>query len=93
MNLQKLRKEIDEIDRQWMALLSRRLKIAHQIAIVKKKDKRPLSDAEREKAMLKEIRRWAQEEGIDPKFAETIFRQIIDYSIQEMQSAMEGKRL
>lgn len=92
MNLQGLREQIDAIDRQWMALLSQRVKVAEQIAMVKKKAALPISDAEREKAMLAEIRRWADEGNISPQFAETIFQQVIDYSKQEMLRATEGKR-
>ena len=80
----KLREQIDAIDREWIKLLKQRLDVAKQIALVKKNNRMPILDLEREKRMKAEIRRLAQEQQINEHMVEEIFHLVIFYTKQEM---------
>ncbi len=84
MSLSKLREQIDAIDREWIKLLKQRLDVAKQIAMVKKNNRMPILDLEREEWMKAEIRRLAQEQQINERMVEEIFHLVIFYTKQEM---------
>ena len=50
--MKNFRDEIDEIDKEMVALFTRRMQIAEQIADEKKRDGRPILDSERERQVL-----------------------------------------
>ena len=85
MTLPELRNQIDAIDREGILLLKRRLEVARQIASVKKRNRLPIFDAQRERMAKEEIRRLAQENQISILMAEEIFHLILTYTKQEMQ--------
>ncbi len=84
MSLSKLREQIDAIDREWIKLLKQRLDVAKQIAMVKKNNRMPILDLEREEWMKAEIRRLAQEQQINEHMVVEIFHLVIFYTKQEM---------
>lgn len=83
--LEALRKEIDAIDTQLVALIARRLEIAREIARIKKREKLPILDAKREDAIKLEIRKMAKDRGISASVMEEIIQLILDYSKLEME--------
>lgn len=85
MKLEELRKEIDEIDRQWIDLLSKRISIAKQIALVKQQQKLSLYDQKREKQMKEEGCMFAKKRNLQPQFIDELFDRILAYTKQEMQ--------
>ncbi|WP_048056129.1 chorismate mutase [Pyrococcus sp. ST04] len=58
--LKSLRREIDEIDRQIIALLEKRLDIARQIGEIKKNLGLPIEDKEREVEILSRAGRFRE---------------------------------
>jgi len=90
MSLSKLRDQIDAIDREWIKLLKQRLDVAKQIALVKKNNRMPILDLEREAWMKAEIRRLAQEQQINERMVEEIFHLVIFYTKQEMLRLPNG---
>ena len=82
--MSKLREQIDAIDREWIKLLKQRLDVAKQIAMVKKNNRMPILDLEREEWMKAEIRRLAQEQQINEHMVVEIFHLVIFYTKQEM---------
>lgn len=62
MNLEALRGQIDEIDRDLTALFLRRLAVANEIAAVKAAQGLPIFQSEREQAVLDTVCAGAPEE-------------------------------
>lgn len=85
MKLPELRKQINVIDREWISLLGRRLKIAQQIALIKKQQKQPILDEEREKEIKETLLRLSVKLKLNPQFVEEILQRVLDYTKQEMQ--------
>lgn len=86
MSLQTLRKEIDQINHELIRLLGKRLKLAKEIAKVKKQEHLPVLDSNREAAIREEIRSLAKEHGLSPSIIEDIFQLILDYTKVEMEA-------
>ncbi len=72
--LAELRDEIDKIDNKIIELLSDRIDVAKNILDLKEKMGRGVRDKEREQEVIEKAREKAQEEGLDPEFAEDIIR-------------------
>ena len=81
-NIQEIRTEIDEIDRQVIASFAKRF--AYVKAASKfKTDATSVRAKERFVAMLEQRRTWAQENGLNPDVIEKIYRDLITYFIEE----------
>ncbi len=81
-NIQEIRTEIDEIDRQVIASFAKRF--AYVKAASKfKTDATSVRAKERFAAMLGQRRIWAQEDGLNPDVIEKIYRDLITYFIEE----------
>ena len=92
MSLKELRDQIDAIDREGIALLTKRMEVARQIALIKKRDRLPIWDLERELALMEAVRRCAQEQKLSPLMVEEIFRLILSYTKQEMKRSAGVQR-
>lgn len=79
---------IDEINKEIIALFSRRLEITKQIARVKKEHELPVQDAAREEKQLLMLRTLAQKQGLSPAVIEEIFNLFVDYSKLNMKMEM-----
>lgn len=77
-NLEELRVEIDEIDRQMIDLFKERMEAASQIAEYKKERGLPVLDAGRERALLGKVADQAGEEFAD--YAQSMYRTILSTS-------------
>ena len=93
MNLEDLRKQIDEIDARIVELISERQSISEKIGQGKKKQNKLIEDKERELRVLKHVRRLARDKKISPGDMENIYRQIIDASkrVQAVAVAFQGE--
>ena len=82
INIQEIRTEIDEIDRQVIASFAKRF--AYVKAASKfKTDATSVRAKERFAAMLEQRRIWAQEDDLNPDVIEKIYRDLITYFIEE----------
>ncbi len=88
MNLENLRKKMDEINDEIVALFSKRLEIAKEIAKVKKENKLPLYDPEREEKQRAILRQLAQKHGLSAAVVEEIFQLFVEYSKLMMKMEM-----
>ncbi|MEM2942905.1 MAG: chorismate mutase [Candidatus Bathyarchaeia archaeon] len=77
-----LRKQIDEVDRQILDLLRRRLTIAEEIGKVKAENRLPTRDLQREREVLERAAFKAEADGIDPEPVRRIFTEIIKLSTE-----------
>jgi len=93
MNLEELRKKIDEADAQIVKLIAERMKIAQEIGKEKGKHGKQVEDAAREKRVLENVRRIAREESINQEDIEGIYKQIVTISkgIQGAVVAFQGE--
>jgi chorismate mutase / prephenate dehydrogenase len=72
-----LRGQIDQLDRQVLELLARRMDVVKQVASVKRAEGVQIRDFERERELLDERRRCAEQLGLPPGPVESIYRQIM----------------
>jgi chorismate mutase/prephenate dehydratase len=93
MNLDELRKKIDEVDARIVDLLAERHAISKEIGKGKNKTSRVIEDREREKRVLEHVRGLARDLKISPADVESIYRQIITASkkIQGVAVAFQGE--
>jgi chorismate mutase len=77
MDLEELRKKIDDADNRIVRLIAERVRIAAEIGEEKKKQGKNIEDLGREQAVLKNVRKAAGKENLNPEDIENIFRQII----------------
>lgn len=72
--LNKLRNQIDEVDKQMVELLARRLSLVEQVGEVKSQHGLPIYAPDREAAMLASRREEAASKGVPPSLIEDILR-------------------
>lgn len=90
MEIKDLRKTIDEVDEQLIALFRKRFETAEEIALVKAKEGKALVDPEREKVILeKAAAALGSEDGI------LLYKSILNISHRRQKQALseteEGK--
>jgi chorismate mutase/prephenate dehydratase len=93
VDLEALRKKIDEIDARIVELIAERQKISGDIGRGKRRTSRVIEDREREMAVLRNVRNIARGLRISPGDVEGIYRRIIDASkkVQGVAVAYQGE--
>jgi len=93
MNLDDLRKKIDETDAQIVRLIAERLRIAEDIGKNKREHGNQIEDKGRERVVLDNIKALARKENIGPEDVEDIYRRIvrISKSRQGVTVAFQGE--
>ncbi|MCA1802303.1 MAG: prephenate dehydratase [Rhodothermaceae bacterium] len=76
------RRTIDELDQQIIDNLAQRHRIVREVFSTKITGTARIRDVEREEQLLKRVRGMAVESGLDPYFAEQLFRDIIYQSVR-----------
>ena len=87
MSLSKLREEIDEIDKQLLSLIGKRLAIVSKVGEIKSQQGLPIYVPEREAQMLAQRKKEAQELDIDPSIIEDILRRLMRSSYERENNA------
>lgn len=85
--LPELRAQLDDLDRQVLELLARRMEIVSGVARLKRAENREIRDSNREAQLLAARRALAVKLGLDPESIESIYRQILIAS-RDHQAAM-----
>ncbi|MDN5787969.1 chorismate mutase [Pseudorhodobacter sp.] len=80
-NMQEIRLEIDRVDRALVLLLVERAGYIDRAAQVKGAFGLPARIDDRVEQVVQNVRRFAEIEGLDPTLAESLWRQVIDWSI------------
>jgi chorismate mutase/prephenate dehydratase len=93
MDIDELRKKIDEIDARVVKLIAERQIISKEIGKGKNKTSKLIEDRERELRVLEHVRGLARDMKISPGDVETIYKQIITASkkIQGVSVAFQGE--
>ena len=81
-NMADIRAEIDHIDREVIALIGKRLQYV-QAAARFKTSAESVKAPERFNAMLGQRRLWAEEEGLSSDAIEKMYRDLVEYFINE----------
>ena len=74
------RQSIDGLDRRMVVLLQQRAELMRVVAHAKHELKQPIRDPAREKSLLDQRRKWADELGLDAKFVDVIWDAILEYA-------------
>ena len=93
MNLDELRKQIDELDSSIVKLIAERMKVTRDIGWEKKQSGQPIEDKAREKVVLERVKNLAQAENLNPEEIENIYQRIITASkeVQGVTVAFQGE--
>lgn len=81
-NIEDIRQEIDAIDKEVIAALKRRFAYVKTAAKFKKSAK-SVKAPDRFNSMLQERRTWAEEAGLNPDVIEKLYRDLVNYFIDE----------
>jgi isochorismate pyruvate lyase len=81
-NMTDIRVEIDQLDRQVIALLGQRFTYV-KAASKFKTDVTSVKAPERFQAMLQQRRAWAEEEGLNPDAIEKMYTDLVNHFIEE----------
>ncbi|WP_082127249.1 chorismate mutase [Calothrix sp. 336/3] len=85
-NIQEIRECLDTIDQQIISTLAQRFSYV-QAAAKFKNNPQDVQAADRVETMLKQRRIWAEDRGINPDVIEKIYRDLVNYFIdEELQS-------
>jgi len=92
MELEEIRKKIDDIDNQIISLLAERFSFAKEIAEYKQKHNKDIFDAGRIEQILKERQQTAKELGLEPSLINSLFEGIIDDSMKLQKKLIEKSK-
>jgi chorismate mutase/prephenate dehydrogenase len=92
VTLDDLRRRLDEIDRQLIALVAERKAISGEVARVKRSTGHPTRDYEREREVILGVRAIAAEQGVSPALAEEMLRLLIRSSLTTQEQASVAAR-
>ncbi|MHB1930219.1 MAG: chorismate mutase [Acidimicrobiales bacterium] len=73
-----IRRRIDQVDAELVALLARRQRLVDGITAYKREHHLGVVDRHREDEMLAAIAETAKEHGLDPRVAQQVLRTVID---------------
>lgn len=77
MSLSDLRAQIDEADRDLLRVLARRFELCHEVAALKGAAQTQVLQPQRVREVLQTRMEWAAEIGVEPEFAELLFRSLL----------------
>jgi len=88
--LEKLRREVDRIDKVILTALTERMNYMPEIARLKHQRNISLFQEKREKELMKELKKMAKEEDLDGEFVEEIFLSIFNEAKRLQQEEMNN---
>lgn len=85
-DLQSIRESIEEIDRELLSLIRKRMSVVEEVAAVKLQGAYPFRDEPREEQILQRVRHAAVEQGLDPHEVERLYRVILEMSVAHQRA-------
>jgi len=85
MNIEELRKEIDNIDDNIIQSLSKRKNLIKKIASIKKEIDKLVIDEDRERKIIERLKEKGKEKGLDENFIDSIYEIILENSRNEQE--------
>jgi len=92
VTLDDLRRRLNDIDRQLIALVAERKAVSGEVARVKRATGHPTRDYEREREVILGVRGIASELGVSPALAEELLRLLIRSSLATQEQASVAAR-
>ncbi|MBD1896646.1 MULTISPECIES: isochorismate lyase [unclassified Coleofasciculus] len=89
-NIEEIRQEIDEIDRQIIAAFGKRFEYVKAAAKFKTNET-SVKAPERVQSMLQQRRLWAEEQGLNPDVIEKLYQDLINYFMNEELKHWQSK--
>ncbi|MEP0881757.1 isochorismate lyase [Trichocoleus sp. ST-U3] len=89
-NIEEIRQEIDEIDRQIIAAFGKRFEYVKAAAKFKTNET-SVKAPERVQSMLQQRRLWAEEQGLNPDVIEKLYQDLINYFMTEELKHWQSK--
>ncbi|HTW38022.1 MAG TPA: prephenate dehydrogenase/arogenate dehydrogenase family protein [Steroidobacteraceae bacterium] len=86
-SLADLRRDLNDIDHQLLALVARRQALSREVARVKRDTGYPTRDYQREREVIMDARTAADELGVSPMLAEALLRLLIRSSLTTQEQA------
>lgn len=83
-----LRREIDALDRDLVALLQRRAAMIDRAIVLKRAAGLPARIEARVEEVVARVRAAAEVQGLDPALAEGLWRKLIDWSIAREEAVL-----
>lgn len=78
MEITEIRKQLDEIDKELLNIIAKRMSLIPKIAEYKKEHNVQRHQPEREKEIIETKRKVAEELGLNPDLVEDIFKRLIE---------------
>lgn len=91
VDLAELRRHIEAVDQQLLALLVERQRIVTQVAHAKLRTASPFRDHQREDILLRELRAAATALGLDGHQIERLYRVVLDMSVAHQEATVRGR--
>jgi isochorismate pyruvate lyase len=85
-----IRNEIDNIDKQIIALIGTRFNYVKQIIKFKSNEEDVLARQRYEEVLLKR-REWAEKQNLNPEIIENIYKTLVGYFIDEQMKLLNEK--
>jgi isochorismate pyruvate lyase len=82
-NISEIRDEIDRVDREILKLLGIRFRYVKQVVKYKEKTKDSIVASKRRETVITQRREWAVDNGLSPDAIEEMYRNLIQYFIDE----------
>ncbi|MGV6988709.1 prephenate dehydratase [Testudinibacter sp. P80/BLE/0925] len=92
-DLTEIRRQITQLDRNLLKLLSERHRLAYDVVRSKEESKKPLRDVNREQQLLQELIQFAEAQNyqLEPQYITQIFQKIIEDSVLTQQAYLQNK--
>lgn len=90
-SIEDVRRAIDALDRDMVALIGRRARYVEAAARFKTSES-GVRAPERQRAMLARRRAWAEEEGLDPEMIEDLYRNLVEHFIAREMDRWKSTR-
>ena len=88
--LEEYRQQIQLINNDLLHLLKKRLDVVMEIGNLKKRNNIPIRNESVEINQIKELMKMGGEIGLDTKFVEDVFKQIIAYAVKVQENIGKG---
>ncbi|MCU1691995.1 MAG: chorismate mutase / prephenate dehydratase [Frankiales bacterium] len=86
--LDRLRAELDTLDRGLVDLVARRLEVVAKVGEAKRDTDRPVRDLARERAVLDRVEALARDRGVSPDLVRRVFREVIGHAVDRQNGAL-----
>lgn len=88
-NLNTLRRQIDELDEQFLELLAKRMRVSTEIGLYKKENNMPILQAARYDEILQKRISQARAMGMDAEFMKTLLVAVHEESVRQQMEVMK----